>query len=221
MQAELKETILLLPGLLMSLTVHEYAHARTALAFGDPTARNAGRCTLNPLAHLDLVGTLCMIFAHFGWAKPVPVNPHNLHPPRLGDILVSLAGPMSNLALAIALGLAIKFLPLAGFDLAGSPHAELVGTVLWITLGTNIMLAVFNLIPLFPLDGHHILREHLPFRMQAGFMHWQRKYGFILLLALMFLPRITSGTGMPHLDPLGFIFRHAMHVFGLAMGMNF
>src|ERR1035437_8633090 len=107
--AWLADKLLTIPLLIFSLVVHECAHARTALAFGDPTAKNMGRITLNPLPHLDFMGTLCLIFSGFiGWAKPVPVNPYNLHPRRLGDIAVSFAGPASNLSLALIFGLILK-----------------------------------------------------------------------------------------------------------------
>lgn len=185
-------TLLLAPPLLLSLTLHEYAHARTALAFGDPTAKHMGRVTLNPLAHLDPIGTLVLLFTRMiGWAKPVPVNPANLHPPGFGDICVSLAGPMTNLLLALASGGSIRLL--AG--LGAADHYGVMNTVLLmltITMHVNITLCVFNLIPLFPLDGHHILRELLPVRHRWGYMRWQMARGQLVLVVLIFGPHLVG-----------------------------
>ena len=147
--------LMLLPPLIFSLVIHEYAHARTAWSFGDPTAKHMGRLTLNPLAHLDPIGTLALVFIGFGWAKPVPVNPLNLHPRRLGDIAVSLAGPMSNLLLAV-----VSFLLYRGWamlyarQLIGQAVYEPVSDSLFLLGIINVLLCTFNLIPLFPLDGH-------------------------------------------------------------------
>jgi Zn-dependent protease len=212
------------PPLLLSLTIHEYAHARTALAFGDPTAKIMGRCTLNPLVHLDLLGTICLLFSHLiGWAKPVPVNPANLHPPRLGNIAVSLAGPASNLSLAIICGLVLKVMipRMAHSDgLMNSNVVDIIFRMLEVTLLANIGLFAFNLIPLFPLDGHHILRETLPLNIQPSFMHWQVRFGPILLMAMVFLPRIVSNAvHKPVFDPIdilyNFTFRTVLSLLGM------
>ncbi len=196
------------PPLLLGLTIHEFAHARTALAYGDPTARNMGRCSLNPLVHLDFMGTICLLFSGImGWAKPVPVNKANLHPPRLGDIMVSLAGPASNLLLAVLLCILLRiFIPVlrshpewldSDFVRHGLRMVE-VGII------ANIGLFAFNLVPLFPLDGHHILREALPEHHHYGFMDWQVRYGAFVLLGLVLLPRILERvTGRDVFDPLG------------------
>jgi len=211
----LVEILVLLPTLIFSLVIHEHAHARTAWCFGDPTARNLGRMTLNPLAHLDPIGTLSMLLVGFGWAKPVPVNPFNLHPRRLGDIAVSLAGPASNLLLAVISLLLFRLWVSYGHELAGSsvygPVAKAM-KVLPILGVLNIGLCAFNLIPLFPLDGHHIFRELLPVDHQQGFMMWQLQYGRILLMALLFGPtllaRVTNNPNIP--DPLGLFFDYAI-----------
>lgn len=216
----IRMTLLMLPPLLLSLTVHEFAHARMALAFGDPTAKAMGRVTLNPLRHLDPVGTLVLIFSGFiGWAKPVPVNPNNLHPRRLGDIAVSLAGPLSNLLLAIVAGLLLR-----GWIAWGDPASGLWENgyqLLTRTLIVNICLCVFNLIPLFPLDGHHVLREILPARNRQDFMHWQMRYGMFMLMGLIFAPRLVDvlSQGKMYFNPLGdvlgFIFKHVLAPLGL------
>lgn len=188
--AWLVKTAILLPPLLLSLTVHEFAHARTALAFGDPTARDMGRVTLNPLAHLDPIGTLALIFTNLiGWAKPVPVNPANIHPLRLGQIMVSLAGPMSNLAMAVVAGLCYRAMPL---EIGDNAVLLALDTMLFTAILINLGLFAFNLLPLFPLDGHHIVRELLPARLQGPFMRLQIQYGCKILLALIFLPPLLE-----------------------------
>ncbi|MCD6304024.1 MAG: site-2 protease family protein [Planctomycetes bacterium] len=213
----LLDTLVLIPPLLFSLVIHEYAHARTAHAFGDDTARLMGRMTLNPLAHLDPIGTLCIILIHFGWAKPVPVNSANLHPRRLGDIAVSLAGPLSNLVLAVVTGILLRLWWTFGPRISPQFYAPVYGYLLLIT-SVNIILCTFNLLPLFPLDGHHVLRELLPARKQRPFMEWQLRFGSLVLMALLFGPRLlvmfTGRADIP--DPLGWVFYHVrMLVLGL------
>lgn len=203
------ELLLTAPPLLFSLTVHEYAHARTALAFGDPTARMLGRVSLNPLVHLDFIGTICLLFSHMiGWAKPVPVNPDNLNPRRLGNIMVSLAGPGSNLAIAIFLGVVLRIS--APFimqhpEWTDSYASKSAFIMVLYTMSANIGLFVFNLIPLFPLDGHHIVREFLPPHHHSAFMDWQRRFGSIFLLAIIFGPRLLNTPG-----PVAWMYHHAM-----------
>lgn len=202
MPNRLLEMLILAPPLLFSLTIHEYSHARMALAFGDPTAKLMGRLTLNPLKHLDLIGTIAIFLVKFGWAKPVPVNPLNLHPRRLGDVMVSLAGPASNLLLAVVCGVALRLV----FAFADEPSALMVH-VLLITMLINVALCVFNMIPLFPLDGHHILREMLPANSQQGFMEWQVRAGRMVLLGLIFVPRLIEHvTGQAVFNPLRWLF---------------
>lgn len=188
--------LLLAPGLLFSLTIHEYGHARMALAFGDPTARDMGRLTLNPLRHLDFMGTVMILLVGFGWAKPVPVNRANLHPPRWGEIAVSLAGALNNVGFAILLGVALRVLIVTGV-MDRLPHRDIVVDMMLLTLQINIVLVVFNLLPLFPLDGHHILRELLPRRHQQEFMHWQVRFGQFILLGLLIAPRLSHKIPSP------------------------
>lgn len=214
-------TILLVPPLLLSITVHEFAHARTALAFGDPTAKYSGRVSLNPLRHLDPIGTLVMILTHFiGWAKPVPVNPANLHPRRLGNIMVSLAGPLSNLVLAIVCASLLRVWWLVG-GAGGEGLFTVVVLMLFWTTVANLGLCAFNLIPLFPLDGHHILAELLPANKQGEFMYWQRRYGMMLLGALIFLPRlIETVTQQPApVNPIRFLYSHIIHLVQSVLGL--
>jgi Zn-dependent protease len=199
--------------LLLSLSIHEYAHARMALAFGDPTAKLMGRCTLNPLVHLHPIGTLCLLVVGFGWAKPVPVNYANLSPPRRARILVSIAGPASNFAVAVVIGLLLKlslYIPAvpAFFDTAQGTF--LVDVIFW-TMFVNIVLCVLNMLPLFPLDGHHIMRELLPIDLQVPFMKFQVKFGQIILMGIIFVPMfLTSPDSEGPRGVIGFL---GFHVF--------
>ena len=187
--------VILMPLLLYSLVIHEFAHARTAWNFGDPTAKDMGRMTLNPLAHIDPLGAITLLIVGFGWAQPVPVNPFNLHPRRLGDIAVSLAGPASNLMIAI-----LSLLLLRGWIALANHYPESITDNVFNTVNKallflaiiNVGLFAFNLIPLFPLDGHHILRELLPANYQQDFMIWQMGFGRILLMALLFGPALLA-----------------------------
>ena len=207
----LYRTLISAPGLILSLTVHEVAHARTALAFGDPTARDMGRTSFNPLRHLDPIGTIALFLAGFGWAKPVPVNPANLHPPRLGDVSVSLAGVASNLGLAVIFGLIAR--ALWHFHARMDPRTwELLMDVVIYTAAINVTLCVFNLIPLYPLDGHHVVAQMVDPWRRPDFMRWQMQYGPILLMILIFGPRFFSGfLRIP--DPAGWLIGHAQNVF--------
>jgi len=165
------------PVILLSLTVHEFFHAWSAHKFGDDTARNLGRMSLNPLVHLDFFGTLAMVLSQFtfGWAKPVPVNPLNLRNPRVADLWISAAGPLSNLGLALVCGLVFQSLTLTGYA------AEVLTAMVVI----NITLAIFNLIPLYPLDGSHILRNLLPPEYASSFDRFSRFAPFLLLIVIV------------------------------------
>jgi Zn-dependent protease len=194
---------------LLSLTLHEYGHARVALAFGDDTAKRAGRITLNPLAHLDLLGTLCFLFGPVGWAKPVPVTPHYLRPARAGDVAVSLAGVGMNVLLALLASAGLIFMTFLGARVDYNPAAPptVVGVVAFMLvylIQINLCLIVFNLIPLYPLDGHHVLREMLPARMHGRFMDWQRHFGRYALLALLVIPWAVRLLRIGvHFNPIG------------------
>ena len=211
----IKLMLYLAPALLLSLTVHEFAHARTALAFGDPTAKLMGRCSLNPLVHLDPMGTLVLLVTGMiGWAKPVPVNPANLRPRRLGDIVVSLAGPLSNLSLAILSVLAIRLWTYLSVTTSLPRMPEIVSTLSLYLIVANIGLFTFNLIPLFPLDGHHVIREILPTTDQIRYMTWQLRYGRFLLMALIFGPTLLSTLSRkPMFDPIGMLYQWVIGTF--------
>jgi len=178
--------------LLFSLTVHESAHAWTADRLGDPTARLLGRVSLNPIVHADLIGTvvfplLAMIggVPLIGWAKPVPVNVRRLRHHRRDYMLVAAAGPASNLALAILAALAVHLWTVAPLTL-GEPNVSApVAALLSRALQINVLLAVFNMIPIPPLDGGNVLSGLLPRPLAYRFDALIRPYGFLLLYALM------------------------------------
>lgn len=171
-----------LPAILIALTFHEYAHALVADRLGDDTPYYQGRLTLNPLPHIDWLGFLLLVVVHFGWAKPVQVNPLNFKrvTMRTGMMLVSLAGPLMNILLAVAGLLSVKYLPyvLAGENLYTANR--LLEPLIWI----NVILAAFNLIPIPPLDGSKILAGLLPGR-QADFIYRIEPYGSLILMLLI------------------------------------
>lgn len=168
-------------ALLLAITVHEYAHAWMADRLGDPTARLAGRLTLNPLAHLDPLGTLMLLLFRFGWGKPVPFDPYNLRDPRRDAALISFAGPASNLILATTLAILIRL----GHLVLGSP-AYILELVLTPAIALSVMLAVFNLLPVHPLDGGKILVGILPWDLAAKWEGILEQYGIIIIIFLLF-----------------------------------
>lgn len=178
----LRQAILAAPAILFALTVHEYFHAWMAFRFGDTTARDQGRLTLNPLAHLDLFGTLMLFLSNFrfGWAKPVPVNPYRLRNPRTADFWISAAGPLSNFGLAFIFGMLLRML------LTGQVDApEAVHMFLYLSVLINVSLGFFNLIPIFPLDGSHILRSVLPPSYEGSLDQLERFGPFILIILVV------------------------------------
>ena len=185
------ELLVRVPVVLFALTIHEFMHGWTAYRCGDDTAQQAGRLTLNPLAHLDLVGTIALMIAPIGWAKPVPVNPANFGRPRRDNILVSVAGVAANFGVAAAAGLLARVLALFGLGVRSMP-----GGVLWSMLGwaifLNFGLFVFNLLPIPPLDGSHVLEELLPWRLRDSYRSL-RRYGVVLLLIVVLGSNFLAG----------------------------
>lgn len=179
----LMEMVAGLPGLIMALALHEYAHARTAVAMGDFTPRMMGRLTVNPLAHIDPIGLVMLLVARFGWAKPVIINPHNFRDRKKGEILVALAGPAMNFLLAfLALGVMIFLTHTMRIEMSYGLRA-----VLWLIVVYNINFGIFNLIPLPPLDGSRILMAVLPYEMQYRFAALER-YSMIIFIIFIATP---------------------------------
>jgi len=173
------------PVILLSLTIHEYFHGWTANKLGDPTAKMRGRLTLNPIAHLDIFGTILMFLVGFGWAKPVPINAMNFKDPKKGTLLVAIAGPLSNLATAIVAGFILRpIIPkvLTGEIAPGSLDSIFV-IILVLALVYGIALAVFNLIPIPPLDGSRVLYAILPDKYLYAYSRFE-PYGVLFLFGL-------------------------------------
>lgn len=168
--------LLVLPGILLAITIHEFFHGFVAYRLGDPTPKIMKRLTLNPLAHIDPVGFVTLLFLHFGWARPVPVNPYNLRSPKRDIVFVSLAGPFSNLISGAVIGLVLRFLAPKQF------MDTVFGAMLVNFVVISGALAFFNLIPIPPLDGWHVLEYFLPSGELKSFI---RRYGYYLLLVLV------------------------------------
>ncbi len=179
---------LIVPPVLFALTIHEFAHGWMAYRLGDPTPKLAGRLTLNPLKHLDPIGTIMVFLVRIGWAKPVPVNPYNFSEPKKGMLLVSAAGPGANFASAFALGLCYRLL--SNFY---PPHSsfsyETMFFMIEFTILINLILGIFNLIPIPPLDGSKILMGILPERYSISFSRLER-YGPMILVAFILIDRV-------------------------------
>jgi Zn-dependent protease len=176
-----EDILVKIPVLLFALTVHEYAHGKAAYSLGDPTAKLAGRLTLNPLSHIDPLGAIALFLFNFGWAKPVPVNTAYFRERRKDIILMSLSGPLANIAAAFVTGIFIRYFLLP---------SEIYLKVLLYLLLMNLGLGLFNLIPLPPLDGSHVLENLLPDDWAARYRSVGR-YGPLILLGIVLLDRVA------------------------------
>lgn len=187
--------ILLAPPILLALTLHEYAHGYVAYRLGDPTAKSLGRLTLNPLHHLDPIGTIAFFLINIGWAKPVPVNGAYFRNPKKDMLWVALAGPLTNLFLAVASAIIAKTLYLL---YSGLPDTFLINAIfipvlamLEASIWINLVLCVFNFLPIPPLDGSRILMGLLPDEMAGAYASFE-KYGFVVILLLAFTGVLSS-----------------------------
>jgi len=166
---------IIFPALLLAITIHEFAHAWMADKLGDPTPRYQGRVTLDPRAHLDPIGTAAIFLTSFGWGKPVQFDPYNLKNPSRDTALVALAGPASNLILATALGLLLKL------GLLGGILAVAAYQIVFI----NVILAIFNLVPIYPLDGSKIIVPLLPKDSAWEYENFMKRYGMFILIFMI------------------------------------
>ncbi|MFA5075496.1 MAG: site-2 protease family protein [Candidatus Babeliales bacterium] len=175
---------IILPAFLIALSFHEFAHAFMSNLLGDDTAKKMGRLTLNPFAHLDLVGTIFLILFRIGWAKPVQFDARNFKYPRLYSVLTALAGPFTNLVLALFIFILIKYFPVSYFPEAVNKSFL---QVFELTAYINVMLGVFNLLPIPPLDGSHIIIAFL-YKKYPNIVIWLYKYSFFILIFLFLMP---------------------------------
>jgi Zn-dependent protease len=174
-------------ALLPALVVHEVAHGYAAYRMGDMTAKRAGRLTLNPLAHLDPIGTLMILIGWFGWAKPVPLDPYTSQDAGKFMVISAACGPLSNLAQGALWGLGLR--AYWTFVSNGNPNGDLLLGFLAAATLLNFVLAFFNLVPLGPLDGHYVWPYFLPYSWQVRYHRFNNQYGMFALIALVFLGR--------------------------------
>ncbi len=169
--------ILMTPVILFSLTVHEYSHGRMALLLGDDTAQRLGRLSFNPMRHLDILGVLFFYFVGFGWAKPVPVDPRNFVSPRRDMMYVAIAGPLSNIALAVCCSFFIRLI---------SPEFSYLFVILAYGIWINVALAIFNMLPMYPLDGSSVLKGMVSQKTAERMTNLDR-FGAFLILGVFLL----------------------------------
>ena len=174
--------VLMTPVILFSLTVHEYSHGRMALLLGDNTAQRLGRLSFNPIRHLDITGVLFFYFVGFGWAKPVPVNWRNFQNPQRDMMYVAIAGPLSNIALAVFCSFFIRLI---------SPEFSYLFVILAYGIWINVALAVFNMLPIYPLDGSSVLKGMVP-ESVAERLTSVDKFGAILILGVFLLDQFAN-----------------------------
>ena len=202
----LSEILFLLIALAVCVTVHEAAHAWVASKLGDQTAKMQGRVSLNPARHLDPVGTLMILFIHFGWGRPVTFDPRNLKNPIRDAALISLAGPMTNLLTALALA------PILRLDLAPYPYV-LLRTI----YDLSIILFIFNLLPIPPLDGSKLIGLIVPKSKQEWYENYMRQ-GYIYIILLIIFDRASSM--LLGFSPLGMLIAYLYEPFGSLIGLS-
>jgi len=176
MPPDIAEWIIRIPVLLFAITIHEYSHGKAALSLGDPTAKIAGRLTLNPISHIDPLGAICLFLFHFGWAKPVPIDVRYFKNTRRDIVLMALSGPIANIAAAFVTGLFIRFFLL--------PYEVYLKFLTYMIL-MNTGLGLFNLLPIPPLDGSHVMENILPPNASEIYRQMRRHAPFILIGILM------------------------------------
>ena len=209
-----------LVGLIIGFTVHEFSHALTSHIEGDDTARRMGRLTFNPIKHIDLLGFILLLVVGFGWAKPVQVDPYNLRHGRFGMSMVALAGPLSNFVLAFALGLVFRLdlLPVVTDTRFISGAVEILGFAAFLAIFFNLILGIFNLIPLPPLDGSKVVGGLLPEPLYRPYLQFER-YGWIPLMGLIGVNLFLSyAFGINFLGRI--LIQPALYVFRLATGLS-
>lgn len=208
--------LLLVPGFIIGFALHEFAHALAADKLGDSTPRQQGRLTIEPWPHIDIFGFISLLLVGFGWAKPVQINPRNFRNPRRDDILVSIAGPLTNLVLAILFGVIIY--GMFEFSIVQKVPQNVMGFILgmlYATIWINVLLFVFNLLPIPPLDGSHVVANLLPYEQAYRYMSLQVYSLFIFILLVL-----TNAFTFILLPPTKFIYGIILGVLGLPDYLN-
>lgn len=203
------DVLLSLPAVFLAMSFHEFAHAFTAYRLGDPTPKNQGRLTLDPLAHVDWLGLILFALFKFGWARPVQVNPSNFKDRKWGSILVSLSGPIANMLLSFA-ALAISVAIVVAFPY---PHAVLMGIIDRV-VQLNIVFAILNLLPIPPFDGYHIIKG-LFYRRNVKFFWNYEYYGMFILFAFILL----GGFNLIVRTPAQYIYQQMMYLQSLLLSL--
>lgn len=199
--------LLSLPALFLAFSFHEFAHAFVAVKMGDPTPKHQGRLTLDPLAHVDWIGLIMFAIFGFGWAKPVQVNPYNFRNRRLGDILVSFAGPLANIMLAFLTYFILILLIM--FDVSiHQTILRIIQNIVWL----NIVFSFLNLIPIPPFDGYRILKAFMYGRPYKFFMQYER-YGMFVLFAFILFGFFDTVVGLP----AGFVYNMLNQIAGIIL----
>jgi Zn-dependent protease len=199
---DLTRVLKFLPGIILGLTVHEFCHALVAHMCGDSTSKEQGRVSLNPLKHIDPIGFLMLIFAGFGWAKPVQFNEQNLRNPKIDVIKIALAGPLSNAVIAMVLSIIFSILSSSVF-VHSTPTVQVISEVFIYTIYINWGLFIFNLIPLPPLDGSHLLLS--AFKKHPVLHDGLYKYGSFLLFGLIIATFVTKIDFLPIWPAIQFV----------------
>lgn len=197
-----------IPGILIGLSLHEYAHAQTAVWLGDSTPKLQGRLSTNPLVHIDIIGFIMILFAGFGWAKPVMVNPNNFKNKKRDDIFVSLAGPFMNLLIAFIVLILMKIIYYIPSGVLNNEIYSITMTILDYTVFINIVLFVFNLLPIPPLDGSHVLFGIIGITEKSYYHRFYDISKFILLILI-----ITSVVGIIISPPISMIYNSLFNLF--------
>lgn len=214
---DLKQMLLSLPAILFAISIHEFSHAYTATRLGDDTPRRQGRLTLNPIAHFDLLGFIMLVVARFGWAKPVIIDPGAFKHRVRDELLVSVAGPLSNMITAVFFAGIMKLIFIFARGWLAIPnYGEALGMMLVYFVVINIGLAIFNILPIPPLDGSHFLSAMIPdkyYQIKQNIF----RYGALILVAIIVIERVTNLDILPIGNVIEFLVDRIFGLFGISL----